>query len=40
MYNGNVEMVDRIVQAKKASGQCRAHPDLPDDPDAMLYLAS
>ena len=40
MYNGNVELVDKIVQAKRSLGQGRPHPDLPDDQDAMLYLAT
>jgi hypothetical protein len=37
MYNNDVAFVDKIVRQKTLRGECRPHPDAPDDRDHMQF---
>ena len=39
MYHANEDLVNSIIRSKQEAGLSRAHPDLPNDPEATLFYA-
>ena len=39
IYNNDSDLVEALIAKKVAEGAYRPHPDLPDEPSAVLYQA-
>ena len=37
MYNGNVKLVDDLLERKRSENMVKEHPDFPDYPSMNLY---